>query len=218
MPLTRVGLTITTAITDNCSKITSEDTTGLYNVTTNPLGYGLPGGIAFNDIITAVYEVYYPSITIPITYTLTYAAGTVTALTVKDLNNVSYNIFADLATLMVDGVFDLTGTDAFTLPTITDGMFNVVYTISGTNPEVFTYTTNSEFLSTCSIDCCISKMYLTLDMECSCSDAKKTKIMNSEIFLNAAKYAIQVGQDSKAQGFLDKAIELCEDCGGCSDC
>ena len=217
MALERVGLAITTTLTENCTVITGEDTTGTYNVTTNPLGYGLPGGIAFNDIITAVYELYYPGQTTPITYTLTYAAGTVTALTVTDLNGTVYNIFADLATLMTGNVFTLTGTDAFTLPTITDGIFNVVYTISGTNPEVFTYTTNSEFLSTCTTDCCISNMYLSLDMECSCSDAKKVAIMNAEVFLNAAKYSIQVGQDSKAQAFLDKASEICNDC-GCSDC
>jgi hypothetical protein len=61
MSLTRVGLTIETVISNNCTKVTVEDITGNYNVTSNPLGYGLPGGIAYNDITDAdlpkMYEV-----------------------------------------------------------------------------------------------------------------------------------------------------------------
>jgi len=77
----RVNLTIKTCLLEGCSKITVEDITGTYNATTNPLGYGLPGGIAYNDITQIIISVYYPNITTPIIYTFTYATGTVTALT-----------------------------------------------------------------------------------------------------------------------------------------
>lgn len=213
----RVNLTIKTCLLEGCSKITVEDITGTYNATTNPLGYGLPGGIAYNDITKIIISVYYPNITTPIIYTFTYATGTVTALTVTDLNGVVYNIFADLATLMVDGVFDLTGTDAFILPVIVDGIFNVEFNESGTHSEeAFSYTTNNSFLSSCKTECCIEKMYLNLDPNCDCCDHKIEAIEQAEVFLQAAKFSINVGQDSKAEEDLLKAKEICSN--NCKTC
>lgn len=219
MALTRVNLTIETVLSEGCTKLTVEDITGDYNAITNPLGYGLPNGIASTDITTVTINVYYPGITTPIIYIFTLVSTTVTALSVYDLNGTAYNIFSELADLYVAGVFNLTGTTAFTLPTIVDGMFNVEYTISGiesVTSEEFSYTTNSYFLSTCSVDCCIANMYKNLDMCCDCSEAALEKIEKSEIFLSGAKYAIAVGQNEKAVCLLDKATEICE--GNCTDC
>ncbi len=219
MSLTRVGLKIETVLSEGCTKLTVEDVTGDYNASTNPLGYGLPNGIAYNDVTKITINVYYPSITTPIIYIFTLASGTVTALSVYDLNGTAYDIFADLADLYIDGVFNLTGTDAFTLPTISDGLFNVEYTISGiesvTSTE-FNYTTNSYFLSTCTVDCCITNMYKNLDMCCDCSEGAIDKIQKAEVFLSGAKYAIAVGQNDKAVCLLDKASDICE--GNCTDC
>lgn len=219
MALTRLGLTIETTITEKCTKLTVEDITGAYNVTSNPLGYGLPNGIALTDVTLIVIDVYYPSITTPITYTMTQVAGTPTALTVTDLNGVIYNIFADIATLYVLGVFNLTGTTAFTLPTIVDGIFNVVYTISGIESVSglsFSYTTNSNFLSSCSVNCCIENKYNALDLCCDCSTNEKQNIRDAETYLVGARMAIESGLTSKAQCLLDKATDLCNS--NCSDC
>jgi hypothetical protein len=219
MALTRPNLTIQTVLSEKCTKITVQDITGAYNATTNPLGYGLPNGIALTDITSIVIDVYYPSVTVPITYTITQVAGTPTALTVTDLNGTVYDIFADIATLYVAGVFNLTGETAFTLPKITDGIFNVVYTISGIDAIQsleFNYTTNKEFLSTCSIDCCILNMYQNLDMCCDCSEDAKLKIQDAEVMLTAACFAIESGNTSKAQCLLDKSIALCDN--NCTDC
>ena len=219
MALTRVGLTTETVLSEGCTKITIEDVTGTYNASTNPLGYGLPSGIAYSDITSIIINVYYPDVTTPIIYTFTLSASTVTALTVTDLNGVSYDIFADLATLYISGVFNLTGTDAFTLPTVTDGLFNIDYTIGGiesVTSEEFNYTTNNSFLSTCSVECCITDMYKNLDMCCDCSESSLSKIEKSEIFLSGAKYAVQASQNEKAVCLLNKAKDICE--GNCSDC
>lgn len=219
MPLTRVGLTIDTVISNSCTKITVQDITGNYNITSNPLGYGLPSGISYNDITSIIIDVYYPDITTPITYRFTLALGVVINLSVKGLNGVSYNIFASISTLYVLGIFNLTGTTAFVLPKITDGLFNVVYTISGGDATTFTefnYTTNSNFLSTCSTDCCIYDMYNNLDMCCACSENSILNIQKAETFLLGAKYAVDAGLNDKAVCLLNKAKEVCA--GNCKDC
>jgi len=220
MALTRVGLTIETVLSEGCTKITLADVTGTYNAVSNPLGYGLPNGITATDVSKTTINVYYPSITTPIIYIITYdGAGAPLTFVVYDLNGVAYDIFADYNTLFVDGTLNLTGTTAFTLPTISDGMFNVEYTIEGiesVTSQEFSYTTNSYFLSTCSVECCITNMYKNLDMCCDCSENALLKIEKSEIFLSGAKYAIAIGQNEKAVCLLDKATELCE--GNCTDC
>jgi len=219
MALTRVGLKIETVLSEGCTKLTVEDITGTYNAISNPLGYDLQNGIAYNDITKITINVYYPSITTPIIYRFTYVAGAVTALVVYDLNGTAYDIFAEYSTLFVDGKFNLTGTTAFTLPTIVDGLFNVEYTISGiesvTSTE-FNYTTNSYFLSTCAAECCITDMYKNLDMCCDCSEGAIDKIQKAEVFLAGSKYAIAVGQNDKAICLLDKAKDICE--GNCENC
>lgn len=216
MALTRVGLAIKTVLSEGCKKLTVEDITGTYNVTSNPLGYGLPNGIIYNDVKTIVINVYYPYITTPIAYTLTLVSGTVTALTVKNLNATVYNIFANLATLYVGGVFNLTGTTAFVLPTITDGVFDVDFTISGVNAatgESFSYTTNNMSLSTCVTECCINNMYKNMDMCCDCNT---DKVESAELFLSGAKKAINIGQKDKALCLLTKASDICkENCDNC---
>jgi len=216
MALTRVSLTTVTNIADACSKITITDITGNYNATSNPLGYSLPGGITYANITSIVINLYYPSVTTPIKYTFTMASGIPTALTVTDLNGVVYDIFADIATLYVLGVFNLTGTDAFTLPTITDGIINTDFTISGTSPEAFSYTTSNWELSSCSVNCCIENMYKNLDMCCDCSESAMDRIKDAELFLCGAMMAIEIGQNEKAQCLLDKATALCD--GNCTDC
>lgn len=219
MSLVRVGLAIETILSEGCSKITVQDITGTYDVTTNPLGYGLPGGITYNDVTSVFIKVYYPDVSTPIIYTFTLSYGTITALDVTDLNGIVYDIYSELSTLVVANVFNLTGTTAFTLPTVTDGLFNVEYTIFGTEAvslEQFNYTTNSNFLSTCSADCCITNMYKDLDMCCDCSEDQIVKIQNAETFLAGAKYAIEVGQNEKAICLLTKAKKICDS--NCTDC
>jgi hypothetical protein len=221
--LSRVGLEIETVLSKGCSKITVEDVTGAYNVTSNPLGYGMPNGILQNDINTIVINLYYPDITTPITYTFTLskASGSlvVTALTVTDLNGVVYNIISELSVLYVNNIFDLTGTEAFTLPTITDGIFSIDFTISGIDSitsQSFEYTTSSDFLSSCNADCCIMEMYKNLDMCCDCSEEEIKRIQKAETFLMGAKCAINIGQDEKSLCLLNKAKEICD--GNCSNC
>jgi hypothetical protein len=51
---------------------------------------------------------------------------------------------------------------------------------------------------------------------CGCFDEKIKKIITSEVLLQGAKYAMNVGQDSKAEDMLAKAKDICES--NCKDC
>jgi hypothetical protein len=55
-----------------------------------------------------------------------------------------------------------------------------------------------------------------MDLSCGCFDDKLKNLILSEVLLQGAKYAMNVGQDSKAQGMLDKAAEICDS--NCTDC
>jgi hypothetical protein len=103
------------------------------------------------------------------------------------------------------------------MPILADGIIKWDYTINGVSGGVsFSYTTSDEALSSCSVDCCIENKYVSMDLSCGCFDSKLKDLILSEVLLQGAKYAMNVGQDSKAQGMLDKATEICDS--NCTDC
>lgn len=223
MVTARVDLTGQLCVEDGCKTLKFSDSTG-FLVTTcndeyNELGYGLTGGIALNDVTQAVLNVYFTSITTPITFTFTIATHVITNATLTDLNGT----ITDITSLLESTVFPLTNFDitldyGVTLPTLADGITKWNYTISGLDAdlETFEYTTSDEALITCSADCCVENSYLEIDTNCGCFDAKIKKIITSEVLLQGAKYAMNVGQDSKAEDMLAKAKEICNS--NCKDC
>lgn len=219
----RIDLTGQICVSDGCKTLKFSDVTG-FLVTTcndeyNANGYGLSGGIALDDVTQAILNVYFTSITTPITFTFTIASHVITACTLTDLNGT----VTDITTLLESTAFPLTDFNitldyGVTLPELSDGITKWDYTISGLDAdnESFSYTTSDEVLITCSADCCVEKSYLEIDANCGCFDNKIKKIISSEVFLQGAKYAMNVGQDSKAESMLAKAKELCE--ANCTDC
>lgn len=226
MALTRLGLSGSLCIENGCSDIIFNDTTGLYETNCseeqNDTGYGLPGGIAINDVRSAILNVYYPGFTNPFTYNFTVLNGVITAATLTDLNLAVTNILPFLSNTafpLEDFTTNLS-TYGVILPFLTDGVYNWNYTINGssaTNPvEIFSYTTSGGFLSDCLTNCCIENSYIKLDCSCDCYDDKINKIMKSEIFLNAARYAMNIGQSNKANELIAKAKEYCDS--NCETC
>lgn len=221
--LTRIDLSGCLEIEDGCSKLLFSDDTGFKTSECaddqNDLGYGLTGGIALNDVTEAILNVYFVGQTVPFTFTFTIASAVITACILTDLNGNDTDITADLEST----VFPLTdfqiNLEAYgvTFPELTDGIITWDYTISGISSSLsFEYTTSGGGLSTCNTDCCIEKKYLAIDTECECLEDKLDSIIMSEIFLNGAKFAINVGQDSKADAMIAKAKEICDD--NCQTC
>lgn len=222
MSLTRIDLKGTLSVETNCTQLIFNDTTG-FKVTTctcdeNALGYGLTGGIALDDVTGAVLNVYYPGITTPIIFTFTIVNHVITAATLTDLNLVVTNILSLLdSTVFPLTEFDITLDYGVTLPEISDGLFEWDYTITGTSSaQAFSYTTSDVKLATCTTDCCIFNSYVDLDLSCGCLDDKINKIIKSEVFINAANYAAEINQNTKAVSFLDLSKEICDS--NCKDC
>jgi len=221
MALERLDLSAQICVEDSCSKLLFSDTTGSVDAAcaadVNEFGYGLVDGITSADVEGAIINVYYPLMTTPVKFTFVIVANEITDATITDLNNVTTNIFSLLTSTVFPFVdFDISADYGVTVPEVTDGLYTWDYTISGTSPEEFTYTTSGGFTSDCTVDCCIEKSYLEMDSNCGCSEDKVKGIIRSEVFLWASRYAINVGQDSKADNFLTKAKESCET--NCKDC
>ena len=219
----RVDLTGQLCVEDGCKTLKFSDVTG-FLVTTcndeyNELGYGLVGGIALNDVTQAVLNVYFPSMTTPVTFTFTIASHVITGATLTDLDGTVTDI-TDLleSTVFPLNEFDTTLDYGVILPTLADGIVKWDYTITGldTDSETFSYTTSDEALITCETSCCVENSYLEIDTNCGCFDEKIKKIITSEVLLQGAKYAMNVGQDSKAEDMLTKAKDICVS--NCKDC
>jgi len=223
--LTRLELAGLLCIENGCSDIIFNDTTGLFETPCdedqNDNGYGLDGGIAVNDVTDVILNIYYPGNAIPFKFTFTVLSGVIQTATLTDLNLVVTNIFPFLTNTVfpLENFSTNLSTYGVLFPDITDGVFNWDYTISGasgTPSTIFSYTTSGGFLSDCLTNCCIEKSYLNLDCSCDCYNDKIKKIMKSEIFLNAARYAINVGQTNKADSLIAKAKEYCDS--NCETC
>lgn len=221
MSLVRLDLSAQICVEDGCSKLLFNDTTGSVDAVcasdVNELGYGLSGGITSADVTDAVINVYYPLMTSPVKFTFVISSNVITDATITDLNNNSTNIFALLDSTVFPLVdFDITKDYGVTVPEVTDGLYSWDYSITGINPEAFSYTTSGAFTSDCNTNCCIEKSYLEIDSNCGCFDNKIKNIIRSEVFLWASRYAMNVGQDSKADDLLTKAKENCDT--NCKDC
>lgn len=223
MALERIDLTGCIEIEKGCTQLLFSDITGFLvtvcNDEYNEFGYGLTDGIALDDVTSAQLNVYYPSMTTPITFDFVIASHVITECLLTDLNGT----VTDITALLESTVFPLTNFDVtlaaygVTLPEMADGIFKWDYTISGLSGGLsFSYTTSDEALSSCSVNCCIENKYVEMDLSCGCFDDKLKNLILSEVLLQGAKYAMNVGQDSKAQGMLDKAAEICDS--NCTDC
>lgn len=219
MALTRVGLAITLAVNSTCTTMTVTDSTGTYDVTTNPLGYGLPSGAASADVTSLVIVVNLPGGSY-FTYTFTIALNVISAATLSLSGGTATNILASLvSTVFPVTSFDLWGSYGVTLPAFEDGVIEVDYTIGGFVPDgdastAFNYTTSSSMLVPCTTCCCVQKMALAIDPDCACSNEAMWNYLRASTYLEIAKFNTQIGKNEVAQSALTKAGEICN----CADC
>ncbi len=223
MALERIDLTGCIEVEKGCTQLLFSDTTGFLvtacNDEYNEFGYGLVDGIALDDVTSAQLNIYYPAMTTPVVFDFIIVNHVITECLFTDINATQ----TDITSLLESTVFPLTDFDTtlaaygVEMPALADGIIKWDYTISGVSGGLsFSYTTSDEALSSCSVNCCIENKYVDMDLSCGCFDAKLKDLILSEVLLQGAKYAMNVGQDSKAQGMLDKATEICDS--NCQDC
>lgn len=219
----RIDLSGSICVEQGCKQLLFNDSTGFFvsvcNDEYNEFGYGLVDGIALDDVTSAQLNVYFPDMNTAVKFDFIITNHVITECIFTDLNLVE----TDITSLLESTVFPLTNFDitlaayGVTMPEISDGIIKWDYTISGiSGGESFSYTTSDEALSSCSTDCCIENKYVSLDLSCGCFDRKIKDLILSEVLLQGSKYAMNVGQDSKAESFLNKAKEICDS--NCEDC
>lgn len=194
---------------DGCSLWNVEDTSGVYNVTTNPTGYGAPN-VESTAITSATFLVYQYGSTVPYTFTFTIGAGVITALTVTAPDGTVTNIFADI----VNTAFPFTETLPFVInpqwlglaadASFVSSAYRFEYNVTdGTD----IYSDSVDQLITCATCCCVNNMEINLD-DCSCKGSAGKKFM-AKMFLDEANWAMEQEDVDKAQTILLFVQGLC---------
>lgn len=217
MALTRINLSETLTTSADCSDVALTDSTGLYNITTNPLGYGAPLAATVNSVTSAIIKVNMSG-GIYFTYTFTIVNGVITAATVSINGASAVNILSHLTST----AFPFTSISLFsttygvTLPSLEDTVLEVDYSIIGTQSgTAYNYTTSSTALLTCSICCCLANLALEIDPLCDCSQDTTQAYLKASSYLEVAAMNMDVGKTDQALIALNKAKEICnsKDCG-----
>lgn len=218
-------LAATSPTQTGCLGLTFTDTTGIYNVTTNPGGYGAPNP-ASNNVNGATISIYAPGSTVPYIITFVITTGNIDSAIITNPDGTTDNVTTDVVTTQgLTFPFDaVTGTGALLIDetwiggtedeSITDGVYTIVYEI--TFEDTTTYNTTVYTLSKCNACCCITKAYANLKANCGCDDNGLKTAQRADAFLNAAVSAADLGMYEAAQTDVDKALEICT--GNCQNC
>jgi hypothetical protein len=176
----------------NCESLTFTETTGVYNVTTNPTGWGAVGGGDPNEMLSDA--------TIA-TLTLTGPDGTVYAPVdllglssfPKDDIKFGYSITA----ASVDS----------SLSEFSDGSWTIAYNVTTGST---TYSESKTFFFSCQISACVYSMVADIDVsDCNCDIETLNKVLEAKAFLDALSYAVGCGNLTGANEILTTLQRTC---------
>ena len=193
------------ACLEGCTTITIKDTTGFYNLNTNPYGWN-----GSNVWRTDDDTPYVDSATLSISFN----GGT--ALEYNMLSTIQAAVLPDF-TLYSYTPVDSTGS-TFTLQ---DGYYNITYTLVDSTEA--TYETEIEFVVFCNVACCVSKMAAKVAAEL-CNDCESdayNDFLIADGILQALKATAESLGTQEFTKLLTKLQKLCnqttDGCGcGCS--
>jgi len=185
----------------DCESIDITETTGVYNASSNPGGYG--GGVNYDttDVIDASLTIVLPD-------------GTTVV------------IDSTSATPVYPSLPDSTGTAPFTVTNsmlgvsgaLQDGLYAITYQIDINNvfaqTQITTVTNN--VLLTCSIKCCIDKMFAKIpDLSCSCDDKAVKDALLAHALYQSLLNAGACGNTTAVNNLLTSLNKLCaiKNCG-----
>lgn len=190
-------------IINNCNKVDVWESTGVYDVTNNPGGWGTPN-INPSDVTTSYVKVYdYTGVTLLQTITL--------KETPIDLYPAVVN----------SNTFKIATNNTWTQAT--DGVFKIIYTITDSLSNVYNSSGQYE-LMICNLEYCMDKLIAKLVDICDEEKLKRYKetLDQLEILKYGIKTAFASGDFATATSLISDANTLCttfSDCGcGCNDC
>lgn len=202
--LTNPALSISVCQAKDCQSFAITETTGVYNASSNPGGYG--GGVNYDttDVIDARLVITLPD-------------GT------------SITIDSSSAIPVYPSLPDSTGLAPFTVASamlglsgvLPDGIYTIQYTIDiNTVFSTTTQTSVTQFvLFTCTIKCCVDKLFAKIsDQGCGCNDCNDAIIQNA-LLASALYQALCAsgvcGNTTNVNCLLDRLNKLCtaKNCG-----
>jgi len=207
---TNLQLGIHLCQTNNCKTLKLSETTGVYNISTNPTGWDSTG--ATNPAAANATRVRITIVTPSGTYSF-------------DSDPLDANYYAPLVPL---GTYfpDPTGVKEFMLTasnlggSVGDGIYSVTYKVYGAfGANTYEETVTQTFLLTCNIRCCIDKLFqVAAQSDCTdCKNEKLDKALEAESYLKAAEYAAACGKTNMANKHLAKAQWICST-KNCTNC
>lgn len=177
----------------DCSSLTFVETTGAYNDTTNPNGWGTPN----EDTTDAVSAVL----------TVTLESGSTYNI---DLFSDGFPTTSDTIEYLIDPV-DIGMKDGGKL---TDQIITFTYTVvTGTT----TYTQNIQQAFYCQVQCCVLSMFVGLDVECDCSIDQINNALKSYALLKGLIYSANCGNKTNFNNILAQLQKLCLN-NNCQNC
>lgn len=177
-----------------CDTLTFVETTGAYNATSNPTGWGAP-----NDTIASATSA---------DLTITLASG----------NSYTIDLLATTHFPTDDTTFEyeLTNSDfGYTDGAkIDDQIITFTYTVVANGT---TYTQNYKQAFYCQVQCCVLSMFADIDVECDCSKDKIDNALKAYALLKGLIYSGNCGNTTYFNNILAQLQKLCLN-NNCQNC
>lgn len=191
-----VSLAITLS-TNDCKNLIFTETTGAYNVTTNPTGWGTPN-IPLANATAASIIITTPS-GASFTFVITSSGFPTTTITKQYIVNCSS---LTMSGGLVDGEYTV--------------VYNVNYLDGSGEPAIFTTTLRTYIV--CNLKCCVDRMLTNInDWDCDCNKDVKEDYLTAFSIYQQILHSIECGDLTTADNNIKLANRLCKnlDCSTC---
>ena len=191
-------LKYTSSVTIDGLKLLFQETTGIYQATTNPTGWGTPN-IDTSDSILAKLEIIFPNETEDDIHTLDISTDFPSSDTSKAIEFT---------------MEDFDGEEGDIFP---DGVYNIIYTIS---TETEDYVTSKYVFAFSQVKCCVESMFKNLDpIGCngSCLEAAEDAL-TTWAYYKALLANATCGDIAKVNELLELVNKMCSGRGNCANC
>jgi len=170
----------------DCKSLLFTETTGAYNVTSNPTGWGAPNELT-SDAVSAVLNIVLPSSTSVNINLFTSSYPSVNKTLEYTITSATLGLAANLK--------------------LDDGLYVFTYTVvTGTT----TYTQVNRVYITCNSKCCVATMLAKIpDKDCNCNDEYICKVLKAYTFYQALVLAGETGQTTKFANLKEILDDMC---------
>lgn len=181
---------------NDCETLTFTETTGAYDVTSNPNGWGSPNRAT--------------------------SSATIVTLTVTNPDDTEYvlDLSANYPTTDITLEYEINPTEiGLTAGTkIPDGIYKFNYSVTTVvTGTTIVYTQTVYKALYCQVQCCALNMFVGLDVECECSQDSIDKAIKGYALLKGLQMAAECGNITEFNNILAQLEKLCLN-NNCNNC